>query len=101
MAGLSSAPPLRATTWGARPIPTPMRRRERSTVKVRAVWKARLAPVRSRRPMAMATAVAPPMGNMAAAATTKVMKGTPMFTAPRAAAPTPWPTKIPSTMLYR
>ena len=49
--------------------------------------------------MRMAATVAPPMGNMAAMATMKVMKGTPMFTAPRAAVPTPWPTKMPSTTL--
>ena len=49
--------------------------------------------------MRMATTVAPPMGNMAAMATTEVMKGTARFTAPRAAAPTPWPTKMPSTTL--
>ena len=34
-----------------------------------------------------------------ASATVKVMKGTAILTAPRAWAPTPWPTKIPSTTL--
>ena len=47
----------------------------------------------------MATTVAPPIGNMAVTATTVVMNGTAIFTAPRAAEPTPCPTKMPSTTL--
>ena len=63
--------------------------------------KALFAPSLSSRPILMAIIVAPPMGNIATMATANVMNGTPILTAPKAAEPTPWPTKIPSMTLYR
>ena len=80
-------------------MPTAIRRADTSSVRERAVIKAWLAPSLSPRPMRMATTVAPPMGKRAVTATAVVMNGTAMLTAPRAAEPTPRPTKMPSTTL--
>ena len=99
MASLSCRPPLKSTISRENTIPTAISRQETAAVSIKAVINARLAPSWSPRPTRMATTVAPPMGNMAARATVNVIKGTATFTAPRAWAPTPWPTKMPSTTL--
>ena len=49
----------------------------------------------------MTITVDPPIANRVETATSVVIKGTVILTAARARAPTPRPTKIPSTILYR
>lgn len=70
-------------------------------VMISAVIKASFAPFLSPLPSRMAMTVEPPIANRLETATNAVIKGTVILTAASARCPTPCPTKIPFTILYR
>ncbi len=96
---LNLSAPLKDTISSENIIPTAISTSDNMIVIKRDTVKAWQAPSLSPLPILMAAMVAPPMGNVAETATTNVINGTAIFTAPSAAAPTPRPTNIPSATL--